>query len=83
MRGHTVHLLGRRFQLPANRMARIAVGIAFIIGGIFSFLPVLGLWMLPLGLVVLSIDMPFVRRWRRRADVRIGRRRRPKTRRSD
>ncbi|WP_245414874.1 hypothetical protein [Aureimonas flava] len=75
LRGHTVHLFGRTFRLPANRMARMGIGIAFIIGGCLSFLPVLGIWMLPLGLVILSIDLAFVRRWRRRADVRWGRRR--------
>ncbi len=78
LRGHTVHLLGREFRLPANRVARMGIGIAFIIGGFLSFLPVLGIWMLPLGLVILSIDLPFVRRWRRRADVRWGRRRQRK-----
>ena len=30
-------------------------------GGIFSFLPILGLWMLPLGLLVLAIDVPPLR----------------------
>lgn len=78
LRGHTVHLFGRKFGLPANRLARICVGVAFIIGGCFAFLPILGVWMLPLGLLILSIDLAFVRRWRRRADVRWGRRRRPR-----
>ncbi len=77
LRGHTVELLGRSFRLPGNRLARMAVGIAFVIGGVFSFLPVLGLWMLPLGLVILSIDLAFVRRWRRRTEVKWGRRKRP------
>jgi hypothetical protein len=31
-----------------------------IVGGIFSFLPVLGLWMLPLGLVLFAQDLPFL-----------------------
>ena len=31
-------------------------------GGVFSFLPVLGLWMLPLGLLVLAVDIPPLRR---------------------
>jgi hypothetical protein len=39
----------------------------------FSFLPVLGIWMLPLGLVILSVDWAFVRRWRRQAEVRLSR----------
>ncbi|WP_407061690.1 hypothetical protein [Aureimonas sp. SK2] len=57
----------------------MGVGIAFIIGGFLSFLPVLGIWMLPLGLLILSIDLAFVRRMRRRTDVRWERRRRRKS----
>jgi hypothetical protein len=33
---------------------RIPLAILLIFGGIFSFLPVLGLWMLPLGLVLFA-----------------------------
>lgn len=36
---------------------RIPVAIALIIGGIFGFLPVLGVWMLPLGLLLLAVDV--------------------------
>lgn len=75
VRGHTMEIMGRTFRLPANRMARMAVGVLFVLGGIFSFLPVLGIWMLPLGLVILSIDIPAVRRLRRRSEVRWGRHR--------
>jgi len=34
-----------------------------------------GFWMLPLGLLVLSFDLPFARRWRRRFVVWWNRRR--------
>jgi len=34
-----------------------------------GFLPVLGFWMIPLGLLVLSVDLPAVRRWRRQFTV--------------
>ena len=37
--------------------------------GLLGFLPVLGFWMLPLGLLVLSVDFPIVRRWRRQLTV--------------
>jgi hypothetical protein len=37
-------------------------GLLQIVGGVFSILPVLGLWMLPLGLVLLAEDFPPVRR---------------------
>ena len=34
-------------------LVRFFIGLLLIIGGIFSFLPVLGIWMLPLGVVVM------------------------------
>ena len=34
-------------------MLRFVVGLALVVGGILSFLPVLGIWMLPLGIVVM------------------------------
>lgn len=68
----------RSIPLPANRAARIALGGALIAGGLFGFLPVVGFWMLPLGLVVLSVDLPAVRRARRRLVVWWHRRRRPR-----
>ena len=40
---------------------RIPLGIALIAGGIIGFLPVLGFWMVPLGLVLLAQDVPFLR----------------------
>jgi hypothetical protein len=33
-----------------------------IAGGIFSFLPVLGLWMLPLGLILIAQDLTFLQK---------------------
>jgi hypothetical protein len=56
--------------LPANRYARLGLGLLLIAGGILGFLPILGFWMIPLGLLVLSFDLPQVRRWRRRFVVR-------------
>lgn len=46
---------------PASRIVRIPIGVLLILGGIFSFLPILGLWMLPLGLLLLSLDVAFLR----------------------
>ena len=43
---------------PSSRYARIPLAILLIVGGIFSFLPVLGLWMLPLGLLLFAQDVP-------------------------
>ena len=39
---------------------RIPLGILLVLGGIFSFLPVLGIWMLPLGLLLLALDLIFL-----------------------
>ena len=43
-----------------------------IAGGFLSFLPVLGVWMVPVGLAILAIDFPPVRRFQRRMTVRFG-----------
>lgn len=43
---------------PARLWLRVGAAILFILGGIFSILPVLGLWMLPLGLALLAQDVP-------------------------
>ena len=40
---------------------RFPVALLMISGGIFSFLPILGLWMLPLGLLLLAVDLPVLR----------------------
>tara|TARA_B100000676_G_scaffold297204_1_gene338604 strand:- start:2163 stop:2573 length:411 start_codon:yes stop_codon:yes gene_type:complete len=40
---------------------RIPLGLLLCLGGILSILPFVGLWMLPLGLLVLSEDVPFIR----------------------
>jgi hypothetical protein len=60
-------------RLPHRRGARIALGVGLILGGLLWFLPIVGIWMLPLGVVVLSVDLPRVRRFRRRVSVRWGR----------
>jgi hypothetical protein len=67
--------IGRyRLPLPRSRILRILIGVLLVIGGLFAFLPILGFWMIPLGLLVLSIDIPRVRRWRRRFAVWFHRR---------
>ncbi len=43
---------------PSSRYARIPLAALLIVGGTFSFLPVLGIWMLPLGLVLFAQDVP-------------------------
>jgi hypothetical protein len=41
---------------------RTMLGLAFIVGGLFGFLPILGFWMLPLGLVLIMLDLRSLRR---------------------
>ena len=43
---------------PSRLAVRVLAAVLLMLGGIFSILPVLGLWMLPLGLALLSQDVP-------------------------
>ncbi len=70
-----IKLGNRVFHLPRSRLVRLVVGLLLIVGGLFGFLPVLGFWMIPLGLLILSVDLAIVRRYRRRFEVWWGRRR--------
>ena len=56
----------RWLRQPSSRWARIPAGALLILGGLLSILPVLGLWMLPLGLALLAEDAPPLRRARDR-----------------
>lgn len=64
---------------------RLPLALVFIVGGLLSFLPLLGVWMLPIGLLLLAVDLPRLRgpisavmirsrhrigRWRRRWQAR-------------
>lgn len=60
-------------HIPRNRLVRTIVGLLLLIGGIFGFLPIVGFWMIPLGLIILSVDFPMVRRFSRRLAVWWGR----------
>ena len=51
------------------RWLRLVVGVLLILCGILGFFPILGFWMLPLGLLVLSYDLPSIRRRRRQFEV--------------
>lgn len=66
---------------PGVRLVRLPLAVLLIIGGMLAFLPVLGFWMLPLGLLLAAVDIPLLRgpvtrlvawlrrswrRWRRR-----------------
>jgi hypothetical protein len=40
---------------------RLPIAVIFILGGLASFLPILGFWMLPVGLLLLAVDLPLLR----------------------
>jgi len=77
-KSNQVRLGNRRIKLPRSRILRITIGVLLIIGGFLGFLPILGFWMLPLGIIVLSVDIPLARRIRRRIEIWWGRRRNKK-----
>jgi hypothetical protein len=66
------HLTFGRFRLrvPRRRGVRIALGLALLVRGV---LPPAGPVLLPAALTLLSMDVPKLRRWRRRLLVRLGR----------
>src|SRR4051794_14628962 len=51
----------RSVRHPRARWIRIPAGVLLILGGIFSILPLLGMWMLPLGLLLIAYDVPVLR----------------------
>jgi fatty acid desaturase len=66
---------------------RVPLVLLLIAGGLVGFLPVLGFWMVPLGLLLLALDIPFLQgplvralqwgerrwnAWRRRRRARPG-----------
>ncbi|MEQ9329165.1 MAG: hypothetical protein RJQ21_17925 [Rhodospirillales bacterium] len=64
--------------LPRSVSGRRTLGLALCAGGVLGFLPVVGFWMLPLGLAVLSVDSSRLRHRRRRLAIWWERRRRRK-----
>ena len=45
-----------------SRWIRLPLGVLFIVGGLLSFLPVLGIELLPIGLLLVAEDVPFLRK---------------------
>jgi hypothetical protein len=46
---------------PGGIWVRIPLGLVFLAGGFLGFLPILGFWMVPLGLFLLAEDVRFLR----------------------
>lgn len=69
----TVRFGSKTFKLPGSKPPRVALGVGFVLLGCVGFLPILGFWMVPVGLLILSADFPAVRRFNRRMTVKIVR----------
>lgn len=41
---------------------RSLLGLVLMVAGVFGFLPILGFWMLPLGVAFIALDVPPLRR---------------------
>ena len=50
-----------------KRGVRTPVGLLLIVGGVFGILPILGFWMIPLGIALIAMDIAPIaaafRRW--------------------
>ena len=47
---------------PSSAYVRVPIAIMLIAAGFVGFLPILGFWMIPLGLALLALDVPFLHR---------------------
>lgn len=71
MRAFLHRLSGRVHHRP---WVRNTLGFSLVIAGVAGpLLPLLGIWMLPLGLFLLSTDFPWARRLHRRLEDRLRR----------
>nr|WP_321457118.1 hypothetical protein [uncultured Cohaesibacter sp.] len=68
----------KTLKIPESPLYRKLLGSVLILGGLLGFLPILGFWMLPLGLLILSIDLPLLRKYRRKLMVKMEKRNRLK-----
>ena len=56
----------RWLRSPGARWIRLPLGVLFICGSFLFILPIFGLWMLPVGLLILAEDVSALRRLRTR-----------------
>ena len=47
---------------PSSRRVRLPFSVVLIFSGFLGFLPILGFWMLPVGLLLLAEDVPALKR---------------------
>lgn len=61
----------RRFLVRVRQRVppggRLVLGVVLMSGGLLAFLPVFGLWMIPVGFAVASLDVVPMWRWLRGA----------------
>lgn len=75
--GSIWHMVKKHFNKLKNHRSkgiRITAGILLVVFGLLGFLPILGFWMIPLGIILLSVDFHWARRLRRKFEVWWGRR---------
>ncbi|MDX1492186.1 MAG: hypothetical protein R3332_12960 [Pseudohongiellaceae bacterium] len=63
-RKFTIHLYKalKRSERLLPPFIRTLCGLLLMVGGVFGFLPVLGFWMIPLGMAFIAADVPYLRR---------------------
>src|SRR5690625_6595760 len=62
--GETSPFLKRIIQFLTQKhlwLLRLPLGVVLVVGGTLGFLPILGFWMVPLGLLLLAVDVPALR----------------------
>lgn len=47
---------------PDSKWVRLPLGLLLVVGGFFGFLPVLGIEFIPVGLLLIAQDVPFLRK---------------------
>jgi hypothetical protein len=75
-----IQAMRRANYVAVKRMwpgTRAVAGILFCIGGVLGFLPILGVWMLPVGVILIAMEVPRFRppmlRWLTRQKLEIRR----------
>lgn len=61
----SIYLMLRKQKRFLPRVLQSIVGFLLVAGGIVGFLPILGFWMVPLGLALIATDIPSLGRWLR------------------
>lgn len=57
------YLFLKRSKRYLPPVVRALAGIALVIMGMLGFLPILGFWMIPLGVALIASDLPPLGRW--------------------